>query len=682
MRRAAVWLALVVLAAGFGVTASGADFTAATASPGNTFGTSADFNTVAVTMTDPGAALHGTVSLEATATSERDIASVRFQTSPADAGTWSDACVATVAPYACDFDTAGVADGMRDLRAIAVDQAGYQRTSAVVAARRIDNTLPSVTLGDPGYLTGTETLTATGSDGGSGLASLAISYRPAGGSWTTLCSGSTSPRSCALDSTTLADGSYELRGRATDAAGNVADLVLERVVDNTAPTGSIPAPGALRGTAAAVGITAADGSGSGVARVTAQFRPVGSSTWTDVCVDTDAPYECTGLDTTGYPDGLYDGRAIVEDHAGFTTTTATVSVRIDNAAPSTATLTNPGASLQGTVALSGTAADAGSGIAAWTVQYRASGGSTWTDACSDSATPYGCSWATPAVTDGLYDLRALARDEAGNTTGSTAITNVRIDNAVPTVSLTDPGSPLFGTVTLNAAANDGGGIASVTIERSVAGANSWSTICTDATASYSCSWDTTAVAVGTYDLRARTTDNAGRTATSAVVANRAVDRQPRGTDVQTTNGGSTAGRLESGDTIRFTFSEPMAPASILSGWTGASQAIRLTLANNASADTMDFLDAAGTTRLNLVNAETDLNLAGNFITSSTAAFNATIAMSGSTVTVTLGSRIIGTLNTATPGTMTWSPSANGRDLAGIAASTATVTESGGSDRDF
>ena len=420
---------------------------------------------------------------------------------------------------------------------------------------------------------------------------------------------------------------------------------------------------------------------SGVASVTAQFRPAGTTTWSDVCVDTDAPYECAGLDTTAYPDGLYDGRAIVVDRAGFTTTTAIVSVRIDNAAPAVPTLTNPGASLQGTVSLSGTASDAGSGIAAWTVQYRPTGGSTWTDACSDAAAPYGCSWATASVTDGVYDLRAEARDQAGNTTASTPITNVRVDNAAPTVSLTDPGSPLFGTVTLSATASDGGGIASVTIERSVAGANSWTTICTDNTSSYSCAWNTTTVAFGNYDLRARTTDNSGRTATSAVVANRAVDRQPTGTDVQTTNAG-TAGRLGAGDTIRFTFSEAMDPGSILTGWTGASQAIRVTLANNASADTMDFLDAAGTTRLNLVNAATDLNLSGNFIPSATAAFNATVAMSGSTCTVTLGTQVNGTLNTATPGTMTWRPSANARDLVGIPASTASVTETGGSDRDF
>jgi hypothetical protein len=106
------------------------------------------------------------------------------------------------------------------------------------------------------------------------------------------------------------------------------------------------------------------------------------------------------------------------------------------------------------------------------------------------------------------------------------------------------------------------------------------------------------------------------------------------------------------------------------------------VADNASADTMDFLDAAGTTRLNLVNTATDLNLNGNFITTATAAFNATIAMSGAAVTVTIGTQINGTVRTASPGSMTWRPSASARDLAGIGASTASVAETGSNDRDF
>jgi hypothetical protein len=573
-----------------------------------------------------------------------------------------------------------VADGLLDVRAVATDTAGYQRTSAVIASRRVDNTLPAVSVTDPGVLTGSTTLSATASDAGSGLASLSIDYRPAsGGAWTAACSGATSPRSCVLNTALLADGSYELRARATDAAGNVADSTLTRVADNTAPTGSVPQPGPLRGTVD-VAITASDGAGTGVASVTGQFRQVGTSTWTDVCADTAAPFACTALDTTLYPDGLYEARAIVIDGIGLSTTTAITTFRIDNTAPSSATLTNPGTSLSGSVAFTGTAADAGAGVADWTVQYRTSGASTWADACTDTTASYGCTWASGGVTDGLYDLRAVARDGAGNTTASTVYSSVRIDNVAPTVALADPGTPITNTVTLTATASDDGGIASVVFERAATGGSSWTTICTDTVAPYTCTFDTTAIAEVGYDLRARATDNAGRTATS-VVANRVVNHAPYGTDIQATNGGTTAGRLESGDVLRLTYSEAMAPASILAGWTGASQAIRVYITDAGTIDTMDFRDSAGTTRLNLTNAATDLSLGANFVTVS-AVFNATMSMSGSVVTVTLGSRISGTVTTAVAAKLTWRPSSLSTDNAGIAALTTLVNESGTNDRDF
>jgi Bacterial Ig domain len=674
-------LAAAVIA-GAGVTASGADFVAASHSTGNTFGAASDFNTVAVSMTDPGSPQRGTVALQATASSERGIERVRFQSSPTGAGSWTDACEDTAAPFTCDWDSAGVADGARDLRAVAVDQAGYQRT-ATVAARVIDNTLPTAALADPGVITGTEVLTATGSDATSGLATLSIAHRPAGGgSWTELCMGSTSPRSCPLNSSGLSDGAYELRARATDAAGNERDTVITRTVDNTAPSASIPALGAARGTIT-VPVTAADGAGSGVNQVTIQIRPNSGGSWTNLCAaDTAAPWECAGVDTTTRTDGLYDLQAIVVDNANLQTTSAVTTFRIDNTIPATATLANPGASLQGSVTLSGTATDGGSGIASWTAQYRLTGSTTWLDACTDTTSAYSCSWDTTGTADGVYELRAVATDQAGNQRAATTQTNKRVDNVVPAVALTNPGSPLTGTVTLNATASDGGGVASVVFERSPAGANTWTTICTDASAAYSCSFNTTAVADSAYDLRARATDNFGRTA-SSMVASRVVDNaMPSGVDVQTPVVGSITGQMQVGDAMALTFSEPMDPSSILTGWTGASQPIRVNLTNNANNDRIDFWNAANTARLDLTNTATSLPLGGNFLTSATGAWDATMVQSGNTITITLTALVSGTMNRAATGTMRWSPSAEAVDLAGNATSTTQVTESGGSDRDF
>ena len=681
MRRAALmWAALAAIVACAGVATSGADFTAGSQSPANAFVTAADFNTVTVSMTDPGTPLRATVALQAAAASDRGIASVQFQSSLAGAGTWTDACLATVAPYTCNWDSAGVVDGPRDLRAVAVDQAGYQRISSVVAARFVDNTLPAGTLSDPGIMQGTEALTATASDVGSGLASLAISYRPAGGSWTTLCSGATSPRTCNLNTVPLADGSYELRATATDVAGNVRDTLLTRTVDNIAPTVSVvPPAGALSGVAAFT-MNAAD-AGTGVTTVTAEFRPMAGGAWSQVCVDSAAPWSCTGLDTTQAPDGLYEARAIAVDGAGRSTTSASVTnIRIDNTAPSSATVTDPGTPFGGSKAIAGTAADAGSGIASWTLQYRTSPAGAWTDACSDTSAAYSCNWVTTGVADGLYDLRAIARDGAGNQTISATVASRRVDNTLPAVALANPGTPITGTVNLTATATDAVGVQSVAFQRSPAGAGTWTQICLDATTAYTCSFNTTTVTDGSYDLRAVALDTAGNQSTS-VVAARVVDNPPRGVDVQTANGGGTSGLMQSGDSISLTWSEPILPASVLAGWTGAAQAIRVSVVNSAANDQLDFLNAAGSARLPLVLSATDLRLGGNFVTTAVS-FNATMVRSGNTITVTLGSKIAGTVVTAAVGTMTWRPSATATDASGKPSTTTLVTESGGADRDF
>ena len=96
---------------------------------------------------------------------------------------------------------------------------------------------------------------------------------------------------------------------------------------------------------------------------------------------------------------------------------------------------------------------------------------------------------------------------------------------------------------------------------------------------------------------------------------------------------------------------------------------------------MDFRNSAGTTRLNLTNSATDLNLGANFVTNDTI-FNGTIKQTGSVITVTLGTRISGTVTTAANGTITWRPSSLATDLLGIPALTTLVSETGAADKDF
>jgi hypothetical protein len=222
-------------------------------------------------------------------------------------------------------------------------------------------------------------------------------------------------------------------------------------------------------------------------------------------------------------------------------------------------------------------------------------------------------------------------------------------------------------------------VASVTIQGAPAGTSAWSDICTDSTAAYSCALNTAGIADGLYDLRATAIDLLGRTSTSTVLASRRIDNTaPAGVDVQAVNGAGAQYRIDAGDVVTFTFSEAIAPASILAGWDGSALSVTVRVNNSSNADTITIFNAANTTQLNL----STLQLRTNHTTAATR-FAGSAVMTGNQVVITLGALATGSTRTSTSTTpMRWAPSSAAHDLAGNAVSTATVTESGTADRDF
>jgi chitinase len=318
------------------------------------------------------------------------------------------------------------------------------------------------------------------------------------------------------------------------------------------------------------------------------------------------------------------------------------------------------------------------------VQYRTSPSGTWTDACTDATAPWAaCSWATATVPDGLYDLRAVTTDAAGNSAASATISSRRVDNVGPTVSLTDPGVYLAGVVTLAATATDPVGVASVSFERRATTGSTWNSICTDATAPYACAWTTTGVADGLWDLRATSTDTLGHVSSSLIPSRTVDNTKPAPVDVQAGNGGAVAGKPEAGDWIAFTWSEPVKPALVLAGWTGATTSISVTFVDTAKKDTLALEDTTATTALNIASSRTDVALASDVVSADTT-FDATMVQNGATITVTLGAkRGTNAVKIATAAAMTWKVSNATTDLAGNAIVTgASVTESGAADTDF
>lgn len=171
-----------------------------------------------------------------------------------------------------------------------------------------------------------------------------------------------------------------------------------------------------------------------------------------------------------------------------------------------------------------------------------------------------------------------------------------------------------------------------------------------------------------------------RTQTWTVVVD---NTAPSASDVQAVNGGATVGRAEAGDTITLTFTEAMAPASVLPGWTGASTAVVVRINNVAGGDRLEVWDAGNTNQVALgtVNLGRTDYVTANRTFGATGA-PSTIVQAGATITVTLGGPSGATGTAAGNGTMTWTPSTSATDAAGNPSTAASAAESGTPDRDL
>lgn len=448
--------------------------------------------------------------------------------------------------------------------------------------------------------------------------------------------------------------------------------------DWTPPTVALGTPAAaVRGT---VTLTAtATDADSGIADVRIQARPSGTSSWTTVCTVTTSPYSCAWA--TGTANGPHELRAVATDRAGNTATSAVRTTLVDNLAPSV-TMNDPGTPLSGTATFSASASDTGSGVAQVVIQ-ASSNGSTWTTLCTRTATPYSCAYDTTQLGNGTYSVRAVATDVVGNSATSTVAGRV-VDNTPRTVTLADPGSPLSGTVTLEATASAPGGVTSVAIQRSPAGTNQWTTICTDSSAPYTCAWNTQQSAEGLYDLRAVMTDGQGSATSNVVGSRRIFNAALSAVDIQGVNGGSTVGKPDTGDRLTYTFSREVDLNSILNGWNGGPTPVTVSIdafllststltVDNVQLGSVDLgvrYNALGWTSVNFTNS------------TMTASIDTTTGVRRTLVTVVLGSGGNGINTSNANPTMVWTPSSAIRDLLGRAISTASATESGSADRDF
>jgi hypothetical protein len=139
----------------------------------------------------------------------------------------------------------------------------------------------------------------------------------------------------------------------------------------------------------------------------------------------------------------------------------------------------------------------------------------------------------------------------------------------------------------------------------------------------------------------------------------------KGSEFESDNSsGGTEGKPEKGDTVNFEFNNLPEASSFVSGWTGSdTKSVTVSITDGSANDSLAVSGAA----------IGSVALKGDF-TDSTATFSeSSMSLSGSTVTIVLGTAS-GSIKTDTDKSKAvWTPSLSNYDLAGNACSTSNVT---------
>jgi hypothetical protein len=187
---------------------------------------------------------------------------------------------------------------------------------------------------------------------------------------------------------------------------------------------------------------------------------------------------------------------------------------------------------------------------------------------------------------------------------------------------------------------------------------------------------------GTQTFSITATDSFAHSVTSSPFSVTIDTTRPNGSSLTTTNhAGGIVGRAETGDSITFTYSEPIDPNSILAGWDGTATPVTLQLLNagGGGGDRVQIWDATNTSQLPLGV----VRLGSTGYTSTSITFtNSTMTRTGSAITAVLGTPSgAGTTAVVTSNTR-WSPSTTATDLAGNTCQNTAVNEPGAADAEF
>lgn len=190
----------------------------------------------------------------------------------------------------------------------------------------------------------TITVTANATDAETGIRDVLIQYLPAAGStWTTVCTDTTAPYSCAWNTTTVTDGSYSLRATATDnASHSTASATVDTTVANSLLV-VLADPGEIQRGMVNVATTLYN-PGTSIYTVRVEYSVAGANNWKTLCASLISPYNCS-WNTALFANNYYDLRSVATAGTTSTFSTPVTDILVDNQAP-TASMTDPGTTPQ------------------------------------------------------------------------------------------------------------------------------------------------------------------------------------------------------------------------------------------------------------------------------------------------------------------------------------------------
>ena len=400
------------------------------------------------------------------------------------------------------WDSTKETNGGHVLTAKAYDAAGNIGLSTPVAVTvSNDTTPPVVSIGAPANSStvgGTVRISANASDN---IAVTRVEFYVGAALQATSTSA---PFGCSWSTAALANGVYILSSKAYDAAGNVGESanVAVNVINATAPTvNSFSMPATANTTAVPVAsFTASDNAGvTGYLITESSSVPAASAAGWTSAAPTSFNFSGTGA-RTAY--------AWAKDAAGMVSASRAASVLIDTTLPVFSYMSLVSASSNVTIKASAT-----DNIAVSKLQL-------YVDGILKLESANGSLSYTLSAASGGNNIAVKACDAAGNARSQSfrvyggAAPPVAVDSSAPSVSLGSPanGSSVGGVVTVSAAATDNTGVSKV--EFYLNGVLKSTT----ASAPYTYSWNTAALANGSYTLSAKAYDAAGNMGQSASVA--------------------------------------------------------------------------------------------------------------------------------------------------------------------